>query len=216
MTAEPAVVVDKVARRGYQPRGGGRPQMHFRRSLAGVALLGVFAAMAFAGAATGAPAQPQQSTTTAVSHHADPRVGGGQEDDHAVRWRFQSAVRGRYAGGEGPVHGRSAAALGEAETADNEYGPSHPERTEAGRAELQGGSGRPSATAAATADPIVAKDLTTISRTGVNAWQQATFSPFGPGGNLEPPDPSVCAGNNFAVQVVKLPDSDLGRQPEQA
>ena len=33
--------------------------MHFSRSLAGVALLGVFAAMAFAGAATGAPAKSE-------------------------------------------------------------------------------------------------------------------------------------------------------------
>ena len=40
--------------------------MHFRRSLAGVALLGVFAAMAFAGAATGAPAQSEQSLATVV------------------------------------------------------------------------------------------------------------------------------------------------------
>ena len=39
--------------------------MHFSRSLAGVALLGVFAAMAFAGAATGAPAQTE--TLSAVS-----------------------------------------------------------------------------------------------------------------------------------------------------
>ncbi len=44
------------------------------------------------------------------------------------------------------------------------------------------------------------KDVTTLSRTGVNAWQQATFSAFG--ANLEPPDPTICAGNNFAVQVV--------------
>ena len=41
--------------------------MHFSRSLAGVALLGVFAAMAFAGAATGAPAQSEQSTATQVA-----------------------------------------------------------------------------------------------------------------------------------------------------
>ena len=41
--------------------------MHFSRSLAGVALLGVFAAMAFAGAATGAPAQSEQSTVSQVT-----------------------------------------------------------------------------------------------------------------------------------------------------
>ena len=38
--------------------------MHFHRSLAGVALLGVFAAMAFAGAATGAPAQSEKQSLT--------------------------------------------------------------------------------------------------------------------------------------------------------
>ncbi len=41
--------------------------MHFSRSLAGVALLGVFAAMAFAGAATGAPAQSEQSAVSQVT-----------------------------------------------------------------------------------------------------------------------------------------------------
>ena len=40
--------------------------MHFSRSLAGVALLGVFAAMAFAGAATGAPAKSEGSMATPI------------------------------------------------------------------------------------------------------------------------------------------------------
>ena len=41
--------------------------MHFSRSLAGVALLGVFAAMAFAGAATGAPAQINEGQAATVA-----------------------------------------------------------------------------------------------------------------------------------------------------
>ena len=54
------------------------------------------------------------------------------------------------------------------------------------------------ATAAATAQPITGKHPTVLSTTGVNAYQQEQFGGY----NLEPPDPSVCAGQGFVIQVV--------------
>ncbi len=55
------------------------------------------------------------------------------------------------------------------------------------------------ATAAATVDqPVTIKNPAVLSKTGVNAWQQDIFGGY----NLEPPDPSLCAGAGFVVQVV--------------
>jgi hypothetical protein len=53
--------------------------------------------------------------------------------------------------------------------------------------------------ATALADqPVATKHASVLSKTGVNAWQQETFGGY----NLEPPDPAVCAGQGFVVQVV--------------
>jgi hypothetical protein len=66
------------------------------------------------------------------------------------------------------------------------------------------------ASAAATADqPMALKHGSVLSKTGVNAWQQDTFGGY----NLEPPDPSLCAGAGFVTQVVnnqvQISDSNL-------
>ena len=76
--------------------------MHFSRSLAGVALLGVFAAMAFAGAATGAPAQSEQSAVTQVASLAGEKL-------QLQKMGFRSPVAcGRQGGGEESVQGSTA------------------------------------------------------------------------------------------------------------
>ena len=68
------------------------------------------------------------------------------------------------------------------------------------------------ATAAATVDqPVTLKNPAVLSKTGVNGWQQDTFGGY----NLEPPDPSLCAGAGFVVQVVnsqvQISDGNLNK-----
>ena len=68
------------------------------------------------------------------------------------------------------------------------------------------------ATAAATVDqPVTLKNPAVLSKTGVNGWQQDTFGGF----DLVPPDPSLCAGAGFVVQVVnsqvQISDANLNK-----
>ena len=158
--------------------------------------------MAFAGAATGAPAQPQQSAQLQQSA-LTPIPGSLEGTKRSMRKLGVSSLQS--------VPGRQVekdpykavqiqlSAKQRLLTAGTDRVVPDAQRPAA--LSYKAAPAGLSATAAATADqPIVGKDLTTLSRTGVNAWQQETFSAFGT--NLEPPDPTVCAGNNFAVQVV--------------
>jgi hypothetical protein len=158
--------------------------------------------MAFAGAATGAPAQPQQSAQSQQS--ALTPIPGSVEGQKRTMRKLGvtslQAVPGRQVEKDAykAVQIQLSAKQGLLTMGTDRVVP------DAQRPAALNSKAAPAglnATAAATADqPIVGKDLTTLSRTGVNAWQQETFSAFGT--NLEPPDPTVCAGNNFAVQVV--------------
>ena len=176
--------------------------MHFSRSLAGVALLGVFAAMAFAGAATGAPAQSEQSQA------AVPPAGQSLELEEAGH---RSHVgRRRRASGEEPVQGRTAGQR-EGRTARRQDRPQRSEGPEGGALSYKAPTGL-NATAVATQDqPITCKNPAVLSKAGVNAWQQETFGGY----NLEPPDPSLCAGAGFVVQVVnsqvQISDGNLNK-----
>ena len=159
--------------------------MHFSRSLAGVALLGVFAAMAFAGAATGAPAQSEKS-------QAEVPFAAQSLDIERLGTSRLTAGR-RECSREEPVQGSAEGQLGR-----HQHGPQRSEGPEVGGAVVQGSPAGINATAAATQQPIGLKNPAVLSKTGVNAWQQETFGGY----NLEPPDPSLCAGQGFVVQVV--------------
>ena len=175
--------------------------MHFSRSLAGVALLGVFAAMAFAGAATGAPAQSEQSQA------AVPPSGQSLDLERLGTGRMS-------AGGAGPVEKNPYKAILQA----NAKGELLAAKTDRAVPKVQKAAlsyKAPSglnATAVATQDqPITFKNPAVVSKAGVNAWQQETFGGF----NLEPPDPSLCAGAGFVVQVVnsqvQISDGNLNK-----
>ena len=71
--------------------------MHFSRSLAGVALLGVFAAMAFAGAATGAPAQTTKVAATVLPSSS---IEGEKLQMNRLGIRALRAVSGKSVGAE--------------------------------------------------------------------------------------------------------------------
>ena len=160
--------------------------MHFSRSLAGVALLGVFAAMAFAGAATGAPAQPQLSQAEDITLPA------------GVKLPMQRLGMGSMAGGAAqPVEKNAYRALKKA-TAKQALLSYSANRNiqKPSKAGLSYKAPRAAnAAAAALADqPIVGKHGSVLSGTGVNAFQQELFGGY----NLEPPDPSICAGDRGA------------------
>ena len=164
--------------------------MHFSRSLAGVALLGVFAAMAFAGAATGAPAKSEGSSATVV-----PLTGEKTQAQKLGRSAAMTPV-GAKAVEKNPYKAvLQASAKGNllAGSVNNRVGKF--DRPAALSYKAPAGL---NATAAATAQPITGKNPSVLSTTGVNAFQQETFGGY----NLEPPDPSVCAGQGFVIQVV--------------
>jgi hypothetical protein len=180
--------------------------MHFSRSLAGVALLGVFAAMAFAGAATGAPAQANGMTALGPSFSGTKlpinKLGvkslspGGaklvEKNPYKAAVVAQSITKGDLVAGSVnrsvPKVRRSSALSYKAPT----------------------GLNAAAAVAVTAADqPITPSGAGVLARTGVNAYQQDQFGGY----QLEPPDPTLCAGQGFVVQVVnqqvQISDSNL-------
>ena len=179
--------------------------MHFSRSLAGVALLGVFAAMAFAGAATGAPAQTTKVAATVLPSSS---IEGEKLQMNRLGIR---ALRGVAAK---PVEKNPyKAVLQNMEKANLLAGSANrPVPKSPKPVGLSYGGSSVNATAAATQDqPITMKHPSVISKAGVNAWQQETYGGY----NLEPPDPSLCAGAGFVVQVVntqiQISDNNLNK-----
>jgi hypothetical protein len=178
--------------------------MHFSRSLAGVALLGVFAAMAFAGAATGAPAQSQQSTVTQVTSLTGEKL------------QLQKMGTGRMTGVAGKAPEKDPY---KAVQQSNAKGALLGARTnltvpkvQQARALSYKAPSGVNATAAATVDqPVTLKHPSVLSKTGVNGWQQDFFGGY----ELVPPDPSLCAGQGFVVQVVnsqvQISDGNLNK-----
>ena len=164
--------------------------MHFSRSLAGVALLGVFAAMAFAGAATGAPANSEGSMATPI-----PLTGKNMKASKVARMGSLTQVAGKALEKNPYKAVLQASAKGNllAGSVNNRVG-----KFQKGSALSYKAPSGLNATAAATAQPITGKHPTVLSTTGVNAFQQEQFGGY----NLEPPDPSVCAGQGFVIQVV--------------
>ncbi len=178
--------------------------MHFSRSLAGVALLGVFAAMAFAGAATGAPAQSQ------LSQAQDITVPAG------VKLPMKKIGMGSMAGiGAQPVEKNAYKSLKKASAKQALISTSANRNVQKpSKASALSYKAPRAANAAATAladQPIVPKHSSVLSGTGVNAFQQELFGGY----NLEPPDPSTCAGGGFVIQVVnsqvQISDGNLNK-----
>jgi hypothetical protein len=166
--------------------------MHFSRSLAGVALLGVFAAMAFAGAATGAPAQSELATATPVGSS----LSGTKLQINKLGVRSLSP--GAQKAVEKNPYQAVLAASKQGLLAASASTKTVPKVQRPAALSYKAPTGV-NATAAATVDqPIAPKNSAVQSGTGVNAWQQETFGGY----NLEPPDPSLCAGQGFVVQVV--------------
>jgi hypothetical protein len=147
--------------------------------------------MAFAGAATGAPAQSEQSAVTQVTSLTGEKlqlqklgvralspVGGKAPEKDPYKAVLQSSAKGNL------LAGRTDRNVPKAQQA---------------RALSYKAPSGVNATAAATVDqPVTLKNPAVLSKTGVNAWQQDFFGGY----NLEPPDPSLCAGQGFVVQVV--------------
>ena len=182
--------------------------MHLRRSLAGVALLGALAAMAFAGAATGAPVQPQ------LSQAEDIGVPAGVKLPMNKLGKLTS-----MAGSAKPVEKNAYKALKQA-SAKQALLASSANRDITKPAKTGALSYKAPRTASAAAvvaadQPIADKHPNVLSSTGVNAYQQALFGGY----NLEPPDPSVCAGGgnagSFVIQVVnnqiQISDGNLNK-----
>jgi len=166
--------------------------MHFSRSLAGVALLGVFAAMAFAGAATGAPAQSQLATATPVGSS----FSGTKLQIKNLGVKSLSPV-GQKAVEKNPYKAVLAASK-QALLASSSSSKTVPKVQRPAALSYKAPTGLNAAAAATVDQPITPKNSAVQSSTGVNAWQQETFGGY----NLEPPDPSLCAGQGFVIQVV--------------
>jgi hypothetical protein len=178
--------------------------MHFSRSLAGLALLGVFAAMAFAGAATGAPAQTSATT---------PLEGAlsGTKFQAQKLGRTGAIAPGAAKAVEKNPYQAVLQANAKGEMLATSVNRSVPKAQTSAALSYKAPSSL-NATAAATADqPVTFKHPSVLSKAGVNAWQQETFGGY----NLEPPDPSLCAGQGFVVQVVnsqiQISDGNLNK-----
>ena len=164
--------------------------MHFSRSLAGVALLGVFAAMAFAGAATGAPAQSEERRGGShFGHEAQFRtLGVGRMSRSASKALREESLQGRAS----RLPPRRSSGLPAAQAASRKF------RRRPAALSYKAPKGLNATAAAAAISRSPASTRAVLSTTGVNAFQQETFGGF----NLEPPDPSLCAGQGFVIQVV--------------
>ena len=165
--------------------------MHFSRSLAGVALLGVFAAMAFAGAATGAPAQSEGSLATVA-----PLSGKNMKAQKLGRSAVLAPVASKA------VEKNPYKAITQASAKGNLLAGSVnrnvPKAQKPFAQSYKAPSGLNATAVAQQSQPITGKHSTVLSSTGVNAFQQEQFGGY----NLEPPDPSLCAGQGFVIQVV--------------
>ena len=180
--------------------------MHFSRSLAGVALLGVFAAMAFAGAATGAPAQSEVSMANVVP---------GTVEGTKMQLKHRGLGRMISAGGK-PVQkdpykailqmSQKAGFIGAGTARSIPRGGNAPAALK-----YKAPTGLNAAAVASQDQPITGKHATVLSRTGVNLYQQEQFGGY----SLEPPDPSLCAGQGFVIQVVnsqvQISDGNLNK-----
>ena len=164
--------------------------MHLRRSLAGVALLGAFAAMAFAGAATGAPAAPQAASAasaTGTKLQAQ-RVGTGVMAAQAPR----AVERNPY---KAVLQSAAKASL-MANSANRVVTKLQKPAALSYQAAPQ--ALNKAASASAAQGMAISQRANSAAATGVNAWQQETYGGY----NLEPPDPTLCASPSFVVQVV--------------
>jgi len=178
--------------------------MHARRSLAGAVIMGAFAAMAFAGASAGAPAQAQQEPAGAA-----PITGKSL----ALK-KLGTSVLSPAAGK--PVQKSAAKALA-AQLATKALllaGQTNRPVAKIDKPATQSFRAPNSASMAAVAaedQPIVGKRAIVQSSTGVNAYQQEFYGGY----NLEPPDPSLAAGAGFVVQVVnsqvQISNQSLGK-----
>lgn len=163
--------------------------------------------MAFAGAATGAPAQPQ------LSQAEDIGVPAG------VKLPMQRLAKlSSMSSTPTPVEKNAYKALKQASAkqallaSSANRGITKPAKT--GALSYKAPRAANAAAVAAADQPIVGKHATVLSSTGVNAFQQQLFGGY----NLEPPDPSVCAGGSgggFVIQVVnnqiQISDGNLNK-----
>ena len=160
--------------------------------------------MAFAGAATGAPAQSEQSAVTQVTSPTGEKLQVQKMGIAALSPVGGKAVeKNPY---KAVKQGNAKGGLLAASTDRNV-----PKVQKAAALSYKAPSGV-NATAAATVDqPVTLKNPAVLSKTGVNGWQQDTFGGY----NLEPPDPSLCAGAGFVVQVVnsqvQISDANLNK-----
>jgi hypothetical protein len=147
--------------------------------------------MAFAGAATGAPAQSEGSLATVV-----PLSGEKMQAQKLGRSASMTPVAGKA------VEKNPYRAILQASAKGNLLAGSVNKRVgkfdRPAALSYKAPAGLNAAAAATVDQPITGKHPTVLSTTGVNAFQQEQFGGY----NLEPPDPSLCAGQGFVIQVV--------------
>jgi hypothetical protein len=154
--------------------------------------------MAFAGAATGAPAQSEKSMATPVGSAVKGKSLNKSMTLEAAGYRG-SAVAPKALEKNPYKAVLQANAKGDMLAASIDRKVAKQQRPRALSYKAPSGLNAAAATAVATQDqPITPKSSAVTSRTGVNAFQQDTFGGY----SLEPPDPSLCAGQGFVVQVV--------------
>lgn len=172
--------------------------MHARRSLAGAVIMGAFAAMAFAGASAGAPAQSAATPPPGATPFAKSNIAG--KSLTLTNWGRRGSLSSRA--GKVERNPYKAFAQGVGSKANVLAGMTNRDVPNAKLARSMAISGRSPAQAAAASiaadQPIGGKEASVLASTGVNAYEQELYGGY----NLEPPDPSVCAGAGKVVQVV--------------
>jgi hypothetical protein len=148
--------------------------------------------MAFAGAATGAPAQSEKSLANVIPDS----VTGTKLQMNKLGIGRLAPVAGK------PVEKNPYKAvlqdMAKAKLVASGTGRSVPKGPSQRALSYKAPAGLNATAVAAQDQPITGKHPQVKSGTGINAYQQALYGGY----NLEPPDPSLCAGQGFVVQVV--------------
>jgi len=148
--------------------------------------------MAFAGAATGAPAQSELANATPVGSS----FSGTPLQINKLGVRSLSPVGAKPL--EKNPYKAVLAASKQGLLVSSTSSRTVPKVQRPAALSYKAPTGLNAAVAATADQPITLKSSAVQSSTGVNAWQQETFGGY----NLEPPDPTLCAGQGFVVQVV--------------
>jgi hypothetical protein len=149
--------------------------------------------MAFAGAATGAPAQTEQSAATPLAS----MTGTKLQAQKLGRTGTMAAVAPK-AVTKNPYQAVTQISQKQIllSTSVNRNVPKRPKPTALNAKVAPAGLNAQAVPM--QNQPLANKHATVLTSTGINAFQQEQFGGY----NLEPPDPTLCAGSGFVMQAV--------------